>query len=30
MSLATTEKHESNRHFYDRISSAYDLLADSN
>lgn len=30
MTTATSEKHESNRHFYDRISSAYDLLADSN
>ena len=22
--------HESNRHFYDRIANAYDLIADSN
>jgi demethylmenaquinone methyltransferase/2-methoxy-6-polyprenyl-1,4-benzoquinol methylase len=25
-----TAHHESNRHFYDRISSAYDLIADAN
>lgn len=30
MSSAPASHHESNRHFYDRISSAYDLLADSN
>ena len=30
MTDATASRHESNRHFYDRISSAYDLLADSN
>ena len=26
----TTPHHESNRHFYDRIANAYDLIADSN
>ena len=30
MTDAPVSRHESNRHFYDRISSAYDLLADSN
>jgi len=25
-----TQHHESNRHFYDRIANAYDLIADSN
>ncbi len=28
--MSTTPHHESNRKFYDRISAAYDLLADSN
>lgn len=30
MNAPTADKHESNRRFYDRISGAYDLLADSN
>jgi ubiquinone/menaquinone biosynthesis C-methylase UbiE len=28
--MSTTPHHESNRKFYDRISAAYDMLADSN
>ncbi|MFO0841719.1 MAG: methyltransferase domain-containing protein [Gemmataceae bacterium] len=28
--MSTTPHHESNRRFYDRISAAYDLIADSN
>jgi demethylmenaquinone methyltransferase/2-methoxy-6-polyprenyl-1,4-benzoquinol methylase len=30
MSDQNTTHHESNRHFYDRIASAYDLIADAN